>query len=59
MVFIVGFLVRRSGGWETLRSRFGRSHMRSAVRSNPWAIIAIGVTSWFALWAVYSQLVLG
>jgi len=56
MLFIVGFLARRSGGWETSRSRFGRSDMRSAMRSNIGAIIAIGAISWFALRALYSQL---
>lgn len=48
--------LRRLG--DAARSRFGRSHMRSSVRPFPWIIVTIGATSWFALWAVYSQLVL-
>ena len=58
MAFIVGFLVRRSGGWETLRSRFRRPLMRTSTRHFPWIVLVIGATSWFAMWAVYSQMVL-
>lgn len=58
MASIVGFLVRRPGGWETLRSRFGRPHMRTSTRTFPWIMLVIGAASWFAVWAVYSQMVL-
>lgn len=32
--------------------------MRSSIRPFPWIIVVFGATSWFALWAVYSQIVL-
>lgn len=59
MSYIVGFHVRRSGGWETLRSRFGITHMKiTHACASPWALIVSGATAWFGLWALYGYAVM-